>query len=201
MNNIKSFTFFENYKDVIEQFKNNDEKAKFLYIIYQFMFFDIEPKLEENSLMKMGWLGIKSSLETSKNRGLHNIKTKQKQNENKIKTNKKQTSSISTSISINNYFNNKELNTIFKEFLNMRKKLKAVNSERAINTLINKLNNYDDETKYRMIEQSIIKSWKDVYELKEDKPKANVPEWFDKKREETDDDRRIKELAKKFTGA
>jgi hypothetical protein len=82
------------------------------------------------------------------------------------------------------YFANAELNSIFTEFINQRKKLKAVNSERAINTLINKLNKYDDETKYKMIENSIVNSWKDVYELKENKKTGNkeiIPEWFDKK--------------------
>ena len=97
--------------------------------------------------------------------------------------------------SINNTFNNKKeikkeyflndaINEIFTEFINQRKKLKAVNSERAINTLINKLNKYDDETKYKMIENSIVNSWKDVYELKENKKtgtKEIIPEWFDKK--------------------
>jgi hypothetical protein len=82
------------------------------------------------------------------------------------------------------YFANAELNSLFTEFINQRKKLKAVNSERAINTLINKLNKYDDETKYKMIENSIVNSWKDVYELKENKKTGNkeiIPEWFDKK--------------------
>ena len=67
------------------------------------------------------------------------------------------------------YFENNELNEIFIEFLNIRKKLKAVNSERAINSLINKLSKYDDETKIKMIEQSIVSSWKDVYPLKDKK--------------------------------
>ena len=82
------------------------------------------------------------------------------------------------------YFANAEINSLFTEFINQRKKLKAVNSERAINTLINKLNKYDDETKYKMIENSIVNSWKDVYELKENKKTGNkeiIPEWFDKK--------------------
>lgn len=82
------------------------------------------------------------------------------------------------------YFANAEINSLFTEFINQRKKLKAVNSERAINTLINKLNKYDDETKYKMIENSIVNSWKDVYELKENKKtgtKEIIPEWFDKK--------------------
>lgn len=88
------------------------------------------------------------------------------------------------------YFENDNLNSIFIEFLNVRKKLKAVNSDRAINTLINKLNKYDDTIKYEMIEKSIVNSWKDVYELKENniKPYASntskrveiVPDWIDK---------------------
>ena len=69
------------------------------------------------------------------------------------------------------YFESLKVNTLFNEFLELRKKIKAVNSERAINTLINKLNNYDEDTQYKMIENSIVNSWKDVYELKEQKSK------------------------------
>lgn len=73
-------------------------------------------------------------------------------------------------ININNnivYYTNKEVDNIFKEYLDIRKKLKAVNSERAINTLKIKLDKFDDNTKIKMIEQSIVGSWKDIYELKE----------------------------------
>jgi predicted phage replisome organizer len=77
------------------------------------------------------------------------------------------------------YFSSEKLNEIFSEFLQMRKKIKAVNSDRAINTIINKLNKYDDDTKYKMIENSIVNSWKDVYELKQNK--KIVPNWIDKK--------------------
>lgn len=69
------------------------------------------------------------------------------------------------------YFDKEELNEIFIEFLQLRKKLKAVNSDRAINSLLKKLDNYDDDTKYKMIEQSIVSSWKNVYEVKENKRK------------------------------
>ena len=85
------------------------------------------------------------------------------------------------------YFENLKVNAIFIEFLKIRKKIKAVNSELAIQKLINKLNKYDDETKYNMIENSVINSWKDVYPLKESKKKEinknldlDLPEWFDK---------------------
>lgn len=85
------------------------------------------------------------------------------------------------------YFENENINSIFIEFIEVRKKLKAVNSDRAINTLINKLNKYSDDVKYKMIENSIVNSWKDVYELKEQKNNYNkvvrkeiVPDWLNK---------------------
>ena len=109
------------------------------------------------------------------------------------------------------YFANAELNSLFTEFIEVRKKLKAVNSDRAIKTLINKLNKYDDNTKYQMIEKSIVNSWKDVYELKEDKkPSYNnkpvreeiVPSWFNKKveKEETSPEEleEVENLLKEF---
>ncbi len=98
------------------------------------------------------------------------------------------------------YFDNENLNSIFEEFIEVRKKLKAVNSDRAIKTLINKLNKYDDDTKYQMIENSIVNSWKDVYELKQPKQTFTkqpirqeiVPDWFNKenKREEVSEEER-----------
>jgi hypothetical protein len=86
------------------------------------------------------------------------------------------------------YFDNDNLNSIFEEFIEVRKKLKAVNSDRAIKTLINKLNKYDDDTKYQMLENSIVNSWKDVYELKQPKQTFTkqpireevVPDWLEK---------------------
>jgi predicted phage replisome organizer len=109
------------------------------------------------------------------------------------------------------YFANAELNSLFLEFIEVRKKLKAVNSERAIKTLINKLNKYPDDVKYQMIENSIVNSWKDVYELKEkrttsyQKPirQEEVPEWINKeiKKEEMTQDEldEMDELLKPFT--
>ena len=111
----------------------------------------------------------------------------------------------------NTYFANAELNSIFKEFLEVRKKLKAVNSERAIKTLINKLNKYSDDIKYQMIENSIVNSWKDVYELKEQKTtgynkkpvrKEIVPDWFNKEQKKetmsAEDQAEMDELFKRF---
>jgi len=104
----------------------------------------------------------------------------------KVKDNN--TSNNNTSIN-NKYYQNKELNDIFMEYLQMRKKLKAVNSERAIKMLLNKLSNYSDDIKYKMIEQSIVHSWKDVYEIKD-----RTPGWLDK--EITSDEMTPEEVAK-----
>ena len=95
---------------------------------------------------------------------------------------------------------------IFVEFIEVRKKLKAVNSDRAIKMLIKKLEPYDDDTKYEMIENSIIHSWKDVYELKEynnqqNKSKEIKPEWFDKdvkKQSSEETEKELKELLREF---
>lgn len=97
------------------------------------------------------------------------------------------------------YFSNKSLNDLFLDFLDVRKKLRAVNSERAINNLIKKLSKYDDATKYQMIENSITNSWKDVYPLKQPIRKEVVPEWFDKKveKEQLPDDE-LEELQKEL---
>ena len=99
--------------------------------------------------------------------------------ENSIDNNKKKK---------NKYYDNEELNNVFNEFLELRKKLKVVNTDRAIKLLLNKLNEYDDDTKKQMLEQSIMNSWKSVYELKN--KKENVPSWFNKevKNEESESD-------------
>ena len=101
-----------------------------------------------------------------------------KQNESKIVSkNEANTEYEYVYNNIIKYYNNIELNNIFIEYLNMRKKLKAVNSERAIKSIMNKLEKFNDDTKYKMIEQSIIHSWKDIYELKEQDIK---PTWYGK---------------------
>lgn len=61
------------------------------------------------------------------------------------------------------YFENVEVNNAFLEYLELRIKLKVVNTERVINRLINKIRDLDDQTKLEVIETSITKSYKDFY--------------------------------------
>lgn len=124
---------------------------------------------------------------TKPNKNLKGTKTKANDNENDNDND----NDIKKEINKEKYFQNDLANNLFVEFLQVRKKLKAVNSERAIKSLITKLEKYDDETKCKMIEQSIVSSWKDVYELKEDK---KTPKWFNKEIEEKGDLEKQKEL-------
>lgn len=125
---------------------------------------------------------IKSRLENNYKQTLKNLKADFK-NINTLYNDKR---NIERNIEINKkeiikekrYFEDDNLNALFKDFLSMRKKLKAVNSDRAITLLINKLSKYDDKTKIKMIENSIENSWKGIYELKEEKKKPVYSDTF-----------------------
>lgn len=191
MNGIKSFTIYEEYYELITLL-NQREQEELLLAIVRYMFEDVKPVL--NDRQQKIFNNLKRPLDVSKNKSRNarkenqkEIKSKSNKNQKEIKKEIKRDNTSMMSMSMSNiynniYFNNKELNSIFIDFLEMRKKLKAVNSDRAINMLINKLNNYDDETKYKMIEQSIENSWKGLFELKKSyQPKKIIddkPTWL-----------------------
>lgn len=67
------------------------------------------------------------------------------------------------------YFPFPEVEDAFQEFLKIRKKLKAVNSDRAINSLVSKINEYSNgnpNDAVKIIEQSIENSWKGIFPMK-----------------------------------
>jgi hypothetical protein len=73
------------------------------------------------------------------------------------------------------YFENEEVNNTFLDYMEMRKKIKAPMTDRAIQLAINKLNKLsggDNDKAIKILEQSIMNSWKGLFELKEEK-KAN----------------------------
>ena len=74
------------------------------------------------------------------------------------------------------YFEDEELQKIFIDYLELRSSIKAVNTERAIKLLINNLEKIasDKDTKIKVIEQSIMNSWKGVFPLKNDYNKKEV---------------------------
>ena len=111
----------------------------------------------------------KLDLRNRKTRGIKNENLYEREKEAKrenIKTNIQETNNKKEIIKEISYFDNPELNALFITFLDLRKKLKAQNTDMAIKLLLNKLNNYDDSTKKLMIEQSIENSWKSVFPIK-----------------------------------
>lgn len=64
---------------------------------------------------------------------------------------------------------------IWTEFLAMRKKLKAVNSERAITALSNKIERFHNEGHdvNELIENSLVSAWKDIYPPRMEKNHGN----------------------------
>lgn len=63
-----------------------------------------------------------------------------------------------------------ELQPALQEFLKMRKAIKKPMTERAFEMLLNKLNkmSQDTQVQIKILEQSILHCWQDVYELKSD---------------------------------
>lgn len=199
----KAFTFYGSYYQSIKELPKENQNELYKAII-EYSFEKIEPKL--SGISTSIWYLIKPNIDNNISRYENGIKPKNKEKkeqksetEAKQKQNRSNPLSLSLSFNLNKeYYNNKELNKIFKEYLQLRTKLKAVNSERAINTLLNKLSKYDDNTKYAMIEQSILKSWKDVYEIKGEV----LPKWFNEKPIEEElteaEEQKLKEALKKY---
>ena len=200
-----SFIFYKSFYDSIQRIKNKELKADIFEAICELalnnndieltddiglMIMDlIKPQILANS--KRYEDGKKGGRPCKKTSGYSDEKTSGYENKKPVGgKNKKPNNNVNVNdnVNVNNikekinkkekYYENENLNNIFIEFLQIRKKLKAVNSERAIKMLLKKLSKYDDETKYKMIEQSIVNSWKDVYEIKNIK---QIPKWIDKK--------------------
>lgn len=75
------------------------------------------------------------------------------------------------------FADDEELCNMFADYVDMRKKIKAPMTDRAITLAINKLNELSEgnrDTALEILRQSVMNSWKGLYELKADKP-ANKP--------------------------
>ncbi|AMP20011.1 hypothetical protein AZF37_01405 [endosymbiont 'TC1' of Trimyema compressum] len=73
------------------------------------------------------------------------------------------------------------MNTVFLEFLELRKSLKAKNTDKAIRLLVNQLNKAsNDSEREQMLNNSIVNSWEIVYEIKGSPKRQTLP--FEPKR-------------------
>ena len=195
MNEIKSFTFYKNYYELLDNLPTKN-KRKMLEIIVDYVFKDIEPEGLKGMDLAI-WNNLKMPLDTSKNNSMRSLgngaptgnqnaskKTNQKQTKNKPKTNQtgnqKQTNNISIFLFlISNYKFNNNINDLLKEYLEVRIKNKYTITESIVNRLCNKLIQYstNDEEKEEIILNAINGAWKDFYPLKKEKKEPN---WLNK---------------------
>lgn len=219
MNEIKSFTFYKNYYELLDNLPTKD-KRKMLEIIADYVFKDIEPTDLKNMNLAI-WNNLKMPLDKSKKNSLRSIdngapignqNALKKQTKNKPKTNQignqKQTNNISiflflfSNLYISNIDNKDIIYKLLEEYLELRVKKKYTLTETIVTRLINKCNEYGktDEEKIEIITNAINGAWKDFYPLKEGK--EPIPEWFDRKIETNkatkEEQEEMKDLLKEF---
>lgn len=93
---------------------------------------------------------------------------------------KKEEKRKATKVATVYYPEDERLDETFKDFLEMRKKKRVPNTDRAITLAINKINDlakrfdgsFDNEKAIKIIEQSILAGWTSIYPLKENTNKT-----------------------------
>ncbi len=118
------------------------------------------------------------TIDTAEETAINSVKTtqsKQKQKVNETKLNQKEIGKEdlpSSILELKKLISKKTktpLEKTFDDFLEMRKKIKKPATERAIELLkmnLEKLSNGDDNLKIKILEQSIVNSWQDIFPLK-----------------------------------
>ena len=103
-----------------------------------------------------------------------------------------------TYVSILDYYtSNDSLKSSLNDFIEMRKKMKGFTT-RAFKLALNKLNELsnDDDEKIKIVNQSVMNSWKSFYELKEETNK--YPSWYKEGTQEETKEDKIKNLEKAY---
>jgi hypothetical protein len=116
-------------------------------------------------------------------------------NYSSINDNKKKKKETEIDSLINSYTENEELRTNIYEFVKMRKGIKAAITTLGLKKLLNKLDKLaaDDSDKIKILDNSIMNSWKGIFELKTN---TNNNSWEEKRKAEYDS--RCKKAAKEF---
>lgn len=98
---------------------------------------------------------------------------------------------------LDSYTSNETLKSSLNDFLEMRKKMKGFTT-RAFQLALNQLDKLakDDNKKIKIVNQSIMNSWKSFYELKEETNK--YPSWYKEGTQEETKEDKIKNLEKAY---
>lgn len=96
--------------------------------------------------------------------------------EEKKKNKKKKPANADFTSLFSSYTSNQDLIDALNAFVEMRISIKKKPTERAIKMILSKLDKlaHSDEHKILILEQSILKNWTDVYELKDQQQRGNV---------------------------
>ena len=157
----------------------NSERSK---IEYQYVFYEkpqdiqnvpLEQDLQNVGLQNVDLQNVGSYINTNK-------QSTNKQNTNKEKTIKKE----SVDSVIHNYTNSEELVSALLDFKEMRKAMKKPLTPRAMKQCLKKLDGLDEESKVKVVLQSVEHGWLTFYELKDaksfTKSGTTVPQWYTK---------------------
>lgn len=93
-----------------------------------------------------------------------------------IKNKRKKPANADFTAIFSSYTSNQDLIEALNAFVEMRVSIKKKPTERAIKMILSKLDKLScsDEEKVLILEQSILKNWTDVYELKQQRGKVNA---------------------------
>lgn len=208
MNNIKSFSFYRNYYELIK-YLSDEDRLKLYDGIIEYVFEDKEPQLE-NLLMGI-WINLKMPLDTSKNNAGRGGKSKTKKTDlkpiaNRLQTEKK-TNNISTFLFLISNNKYKYINTdsyIYKkiyEWLEYKQERKEKYTETGLKSLLTqiekKIDIYGENAICNLIDECMSSNYKGIIFEKLEKnhtKKGNLPDWFDKEQEVSATDTTQKEI-------
>ena len=197
MSEIKSFTFYKNYYEIIK-YLPDEQKIQLYDAILEYMFDNKEPKLD--GLIKGIWINLKMPLDTSKNniengkkggapKGNSNAK---KQPKNNRKTTEKQANNIflfllsnffiSNFLFLNNVDKDKLKNKV-EEWLKYKIERKEPYKEIGFKTLLARIESatsqYGVEEIISLIDECMANNYKGIiFEKLKGKKVEKVPDWF-----------------------
>ena len=188
---MKSFTIYEEYFDLITILPKEEDQKDLLFKIAEYMFYDKEPKLNQNQTkifnnLKRPLNKSKTKSKATSNQNQNEIKTKSKTNQNENTSN-----DVNVNVNVNNLESNKGVigekeKTFRKPTLEeveeyCRERNNGIDAETFVNFY---------ESKGWLVGKTKMKDWracvrtwekKSIHIIaKEEKP---IPDWFDKQLE------------------
>lgn len=194
MNEIKSFSFYRNYYELLRYLPDED-RLKLYDAMLEYIFEDKEPKLEK--LSKGIWLNLKMPLDTSKNNGGRGGRPKKEETEEKPIENRKETEKKTNNnflFLISNYLYLKDRELLrgkIEEWLEYKKQRKdKPYTEIGFKKLLKQIENnaiiYGEQAIIDLIDECMGNNYQGIIfeKLKKQgkhmQKEASVPEWFDK---------------------